>query len=560
MKILILTLLLISCGKKNTSNQQLPLSLLQEQKTAEDPTRDSDYDGITDTEEKLMGTDPFIADFPKVHFKMESDLNLRSNFYLFSDESTHKYPLQFSKNIDRNKHFILKIIRNLAYEELTGRELNFNVNHLTNLNLYPLKCLTAAQRKGQLKSLLERKRELKPQGYSFDYSFRSNIQKIKNLVSLGKVKKAYYLNDSVLGKSISSRTYYNFDETRFDYAQLQKETFEDEGELNKSNFNPYGNCISVKVTDFDYVVGKKQLKYKKQFEQVEQKLAHVVVYNGKKLIKLSVNPAYYNVEKILKKLNAKAKFGYDGEVVKAFGNGNEFIDLHNLDLLDQRDLDKQRWFYFNKKNLRPIEKLISGEVYFLALLSVKEILKVKKYEEKITADHSKSLVLQNVLPNDQITITQTLNASFNLPAVKKYLTKGYLSLPFNNVADDFPRACSVHEYNTYPSGVPQSFKLDKASSFPLFVKKRQIFPKIVHDKLVYEFTISLEDITEGDLHMTFKEVTGEILSYRRNTHKVDHGDGTCRPRKKTNSTTYTTHSVHRKIKYNIEIVRRGIHR
>lgn len=87
MKFILMILLLSSCSYKSTDDKKEGLRRESQGLSTVDPTLDTDGDMVTDNEEIKSGTDPVIADIPRVDVSFLQDYSIEVTF---EDESTFK--------------------------------------------------------------------------------------------------------------------------------------------------------------------------------------------------------------------------------------------------------------------------------------------------------------------------------------------------------------------------------------------------------------------------------------------------------------------------------------
>lgn len=562
--IALICLVAISCGKKNETNKGVVFApLQQEAKTSIDNQVDSDFDGLTDLEEKKIGTNPHIADLPEVDFHPIGDVDFQAKFFERASTRQNKTSINFSKAPLTQINWMRSIIASMAYDQLNNETINFQYNSLTSLQLKLIKCLTQAESKGNLNNLLNELKEKELLNKIIKLKYQLKIKKIKKLAQVEKIETKILWNESIVGNLLSDKLFYQFLNTDYDSKQIIEVMNINEEPIDIEAIKPFNNCINFNVKDFKYTWNKKKLRYREQLEKIDQSLAHIILLKEGEYKKLSVNPNYFDVPKLLTELGAKATFSHAGEIVSAFGLGNDFQTFSDLNLRRKDHLEKGRWFFLNQEGKRPIQSLTPGKVYYLGYLKVKDILKLEKEEVNFAHNHSETLILEDMLPGDSMTMSTKLFGSYaHVEANSNYFKPGFLIVIGDYASASAQNMCVVEEYNVFPQGKIVGVKATNEEYYVAKLGEREIQGKILEGKMIYEFVLGINDFVGNKVKLELPKLSYESVVYQRAIHTYDRNkESRCKKgRQRTNTTRYEKRNSKLLLNYDTEIVRRGIHR
>lgn len=553
----------ISCGKKGNISGTRAITATQQVNKSNLSQQDSDLDGVSDIEEERIGTNPNIANLPDLSFTSIGDSLFQARFFDRTTTSQYREKINFSKSAPTEINWYRSLIADMAYNELIHEPIDFKYHSLSNLGTKVFKCLTKAESKKSIARFITELREKEYINKYLKFSYRLNIKKMKKLEEIKNIYIDILWNDQQVGRLPSQKLFYQLRNNAFDSKQIYNVINTNEIPFNVDTIDPYKNCLYLKTENFDYSWNGKVLNYKTQLEKIDQSLAHIIIVRSGSLKKYSVNPKAYDLVKLLDELDAKATFSHGGDLVSAFGIGNNFLSLNDLDLSSAKSLKKTKWFYFNKEGKRVIEKLSPGKTYFLANLELKDILKTKKVAETQNYKHKEKLILKDILPGDSISLETSLRGEIIVSEKDRhYLTTGFLVVMGKEATASAKNMCVVKESNTFPNGRDVSLMAEDVDYYPLKIGSRKIQAKIVRGKLIYEFDVHFQDLVNGDLDILLPRESSEEVNYKRLIHRYDKDkslrcvSGT----KRTNSKTFKNRRGKLVLEYETTVTRRGIYR
>lgn len=556
-----MSLVFISCGKKSNSSGQK--SNFEIQEAAEvDKNKDSDFDGLSDVEELELGTNPNIADLPSVTIESVRDLKFVNQFFTRSENTNEKIFMSFSKAPNNSIQRLRAEAARMAYGKMYNTDEVLKINSLTKLNKIELRCFTQAEAKRVIPKLRSFTEKLEFKNNMLNFDFKTKFKKKKGLNEISNLNFILFLNNTFMSHYKVNRDVFNFRTQNYAFEEEQRVNIIGEKNIESSSFYEFHNCVETEVKDFDYNFFDNKFSYKLTHEKVEAGLSHIVIIQKGNLQRYSVNPSFYNMDKLLKELKANPYYGHDGQLVKAFGKGNEFKSLENLNLEKKKDLNKRRWFFINEDGNRIIEELKAGEVYFLANLSALDIMNSEVAIETKNINHGYNLVLKNMYVGDKVVIKSKLKGHLILPPEKKYKVDGFVDGGFFR-AGPLKNACQIHEYNRV---VKKKTDLHSEAPFVAVIGEknpRVVTSDIINEDLIFEFVINEDDIKNGVLKINLPEKSKAKFPFTRMIHRKDVSrELVCVKKKKvsTNKTDAVDQKAHKKFLYNSVITRRGIHR
>lgn len=166
MKLILMIILFSSCSYKSSDDKKEELRRESQSLSTVDPTLDSDGDMVTDAEEIKSGTDPLVADIPRVDVSFLQDYSIEVTF---EDESTFKIDTTVARDNPNFKYRVgdlflkenslnnaakLGRFSGVSWGEITQKDFSWVKYPYTDKEYYHSKVLEYTKHKGKkIKSL-----------------------------------------------------------------------------------------------------------------------------------------------------------------------------------------------------------------------------------------------------------------------------------------------------------------------------------------------------------------------------------------------------------------------
>lgn len=430
--------ILISAGcsiKKKTGSGQVinQLELLK-------VMPDSDNDGISDELEKKMGTNPFIADIPKISIGLVSDISIgaifkpqmeslvENKFSMLTQEfyeidSTKGGDLEtlkvLRKKIVKNQYNHLRNIKADKLDIITNDDLRSNIlSSWSDDQYYPFMDTLPGQDK-----IFENDSGKFIANLKIKITNATNVTEISNI----SLKSFFYDYENMSESEIYNHYLLKSSGSKEKFKLSGNESFSPvtiypliANEL-KSN-EVYSKIIDrseigVKFTDYSYVSSEVALNYAEVLTKVFDGNAKVIYSDGIKTEVFFVNPTL-SIGDALRQVGKVVVLNKDGDIYSI--NGIETIAKYPIDIDNLRidDLKKGIWSVFGDGDNFAEQMKPQGQ-YVVAYSTTKDILNVsKKWSTLEATQNLNSIALDNVYEGDEIqfdissitvtTITETL--------------------------------------------------------------------------------------------------------------------------------------------------------
>lgn len=486
--------LLISCESNNsTGTQSLPEQKLETQTVLLNENIDSDFDGILDRVEIARGSNPHIADYPKLEFTVSSLEFAKSASY---------------KNRGKSKFTYLKdLIGKFEYENYFNRKKQLLELDLSTIEANQVRCLNKFDEKN-VKTISSESLKM---FYELKVKDNNFVEEVSNISAIIDEDIAFELKESL--------------KTKKDHKLKRKFTTE----LSLPTFNIANKCIRISDMNFNYKVGEVNLKASKVKKEIETKLAHIIILTKTKPFILSVDPNHYNMKSLLEYLKLKPEFGTTGELVSLSTFKNEFHSGRLVDFSKDKSLKLSRWFFNSSNNSQILDPLEAGEFYSLAFLSVKDLLKhSKKRFEKVYSTaigEFKIGTIDELQVGDRVEIRLNYFEHQSELENKNYVTHGflYVDLGLGIIKEPIAQGCKIEKFYTYEKNSFEKLNSYIASNtdFSLKLIKRSILPLREKNQLIYSFEIEKNDLKGDQLSFSLKSKLPHSLEYESHTIKKD---------------------------------------
>jgi hypothetical protein len=417
-----LFIILTSCSIKSKQKPNNTSNLLEERKAL--PDSDSDNDGISDVLERQTGTNPFIADIPKISISFVQDISIgaifktQDNFSTsnkFSTLSQEFFETESTKagNVDSLKILRKKIVRN-QYNHLRNIKTE-KVDLINNEDLRTniLSSWSDSQFYPFLDSIVNLDDREDNVSGKFSANFKIQIRDAKNVSDLSNMSLKSFFFDY---EDMSESEIYNHYLLK---SSGSKERFTLKGndsylpvtifplivnEL-KSNdvFSKLVNRseIGIKFTDYSYTTLGIQQNYSEVLSKVFDGDAKVIFSDGVKTDVYFVSPSI-SLGEALAQVGKKIVFNKDGEIYSI--NEIETTAKYPIDIdkLTIDDLKKGIWSVFGDADNLSDQLKAQGQ-YVVAYSKIEDILSVSRKWTNITEDPIvEKLKIENVYNGDEI--------------------------------------------------------------------------------------------------------------------------------------------------------------
>jgi hypothetical protein len=490
---LIMMTTIVSCGSKNKTSDDYEILIAE----VNEPSAqlDSDFDGISDIEELRRGSNPSIANYPKLNFQVSS--------LDFTNELNYEA-------IGMNKFKRLKhIIGELEYKKYFEHESNKLTLSLNEIESSQARCLSRFKSK-ELINLNSNKLKVY---FNINPEDMSHIEEVSNIQ--GNIDQSIKFN--ILDKFKNINEYKKKNELNLD--------------INHSSDKVASKCIEITDLNYTYKTSGINLQLSKIRNKIEKNLAHIVILTDKKHISLSVNPESFKIKSLLEYLRLNPIFSTENELLNLNGLSNDFHENKLIDLSSDNQLELGRWFFNSSNNSNINAPLEAGEFYSLSYLKVKDLLthSPKKLETKFFSSfgHDETNKLDELKIGDRVEIRLKYLDQDNLLPSESYTASGFLFINFSLTGaysnKQTARACKIKKSNLFDSNLYKKLLayIPSIEDFKLKLPARDIIPLKKENELIYDFQIQKDDLKSDSLAINLKNILPESFEYERHLSESD---------------------------------------
>lgn len=496
--VLLFLLSLVSCGKKeNKTGEDYQFQEKGEQIIPSDPGLDNDFDGLTNGEEKKLGTDPNIADLPISSLKIESaSLQVGESKFLYTEEGRSLFQIQ--------KKSISKHVYNLRY------------NGLYNISKYDLSDDFSSEERC-LNELITIPQNEEEQEINLDFKIDKKDKTIINA--------EYFVNQYPVDNIFSKQ-------------------------FKISNINEFitDRCLKIIPRELKYNLGKKVIQLSDIKESIETKLAHIIILNKEEVKIYHVNPDQTSMKNLAKKLNLDLQLSEDGERVISLDGLVSDYEYDDQMINDENYLTYGKWFFLSSNHKSLKENFIAGETYILSYLKLEDLISIapKIYE----ASFNHKIKLNSVKAGDEVTISGTYGLNFPIPSSQGKTTIHFNSATLNNLKNKRKKSEEIKLSIGHSSRVLH----------PFIQSNKLLFKFKVSSKDLNEGFLDLELNQNGQENFSYTSKTEKIKmqSIRAGGSPMHGGGGYIKV--PSPYIVEATHTVKEKIQYSMNIKIKGLPR
>lgn len=567
-----LLIILFSCDvkKKESSSQEVLTSSIS---TIEEP--DSDFDGITDKQESLNGTDPNVAQLPTIGIWDVSELETSINFNNIDIGTFEQITSNYGKS---NKHIVLKKINHLIYNQI--------FNGSTDIDMFPtlkdyfssnLGCIddeSYFRQKSSYDNYLENN-EFRSFKYALDYKVK--FDDLSNVSSISRLVVNSYLAFPEVNERSDNLGLRLFEEVFSfqDITNLQSlKSFKENRTYNESrsieNFINSPHCIYSEVEDFDYTLKGKKFKFSEQVSLQEENNSTLYLVIDNEVKKYSFVSNRFSIIEFLNYIGIDYELDSNNLLLSLEGKVNQLPYLLDATYINSENMLKRRWFYLNTENRDIKEKTLSGSIHIIHYPSLADLIKSSSFEELITKnlEFTPKVKLVGVSAGDELELSVELSSRIPQVGNVYYLIDGLVKdtrrrSPRGGEEEywrDGKQACHYNETNQNSSlssfsqlGI-ENFSKDL---FQVKIGNRAISPAYAKgNKLYYKFVVNYEDLNNEIIELGMPSSSIKEFSYKRDiTYRhVKKRQKRC---KSIDNRTITL-KAKREFKYRINAKRKGV--
>jgi hypothetical protein len=420
--ICLISILILSagCSIKKKEQAKVSVNLLEQLRVLPD----SDNDGISDEIESQTGTNPFIADIPRLSiglvrdieigaiFRVDKENFLGSDFLFLKQEFTETSDegggdLNFLKVLRKkvviNQYNHLRNVKTEKSDIIVNEDLRANI--LSSWDDGPFYKF--------LNDLPEKDRTMENTSGKFLANFKIELNDLKNVTEVSDISlKSYFYNyesmteaeiyDHFLIKESGYKERFklsgNDTYTPITVYPLIANELSSTDILEKINER---NELGIKFSDYSYMLSGVALNYKEVMDKVFDGNAKIIFSNGKKTEVYFVSPSL-TIENVLAQKGHKVILNKFGEVYSI--DGQESLGKYPLDLdsITKDDLKRGIWSVFGDADSLA-EQLKARGTYVVSYSSVEEILNAgKKWVQLSESEFVNKLELSEVYEGDEL--------------------------------------------------------------------------------------------------------------------------------------------------------------
>jgi len=448
---LLSTSLFFSCSIKKDTQSEANISILPIEEM-----QDSDGDGVPDKIENERGTNPFIADIPRIKVSYVSDVSMSGTFRTISDENNYiskeiVLPQLFpqtggSVSLERDYYKALrsKVLANQVAQikniEAEKEDLITNEDLRTNI----LSSWENEKYYNSLESLLEIDGPINNESGKVSFNFKIKVTETTGVSDISNIKlKTFFFNykkmeesdihaHSLLKADGSKEVIKIYKEKEANPVSYYKIVSTDLATDRISENIKSRNEIGLKFTDYDYISSGIGLNYSTVLQKTLDRDAKIIFSNGIKTEIYFVSPLF-TLESALKLIGKKFVKDNVGGILSIDGietNASLPIDFDNI---SKSEFENGVWSIIGSANSLS-DKLVEKGFYIISYAKVKDLLDASKSYQKYPEQGE--AITKNI-KLEKITVGDEVNIIFN----SIYLNSFIESLSKKEIAGEKPDPC-----------------------------------------------------------------------------------------------------------------------
>jgi hypothetical protein len=420
LKIILMTMILTSCSIKKKIDPNLFSNQLEALKIAVD----SDNDGISDELERRMGTNPLIADIPKISVGFVKDISIGAIFnpsVSFLGVDRFSLLRQEFNEIDSSRGGDIELLQVLRKKVVKNQ-----YNHLRNIKAEKIDVITNDDLRTSILSswtdelyypYMDILSTMDGSSDNGSGKFIANLKiKISNAINVSEIsdislQSFFYDYEQMSESEIYNHYLLKSSGAKERFKLSGKESYEPvtiypliANELKSNDIYSKINErseIGIKFTNYNYTNLGIPLNYNEVLSKVFDGDAKIIYSDGMKTEVFFVSPDL-TIEKALSMLGKKIITNKDGDIYSI--NGIESTAKYPLDIdrVTIDDVKKGIWsVYGDSDNLSDLMK--PQGLYIISYATIGEILSASK--KWITLDQKalvQSIILENVFNGDEV--------------------------------------------------------------------------------------------------------------------------------------------------------------
>jgi hypothetical protein len=388
---------------------------------------DSDNDGIPDEIEKKNGTNPYIADIPKISIGLVQDISIGAIFKMTLNNllGSNEFAIlrqEFSE-IDANKGGDLDSLKVLRRKVIINQ-----YNHLRNVKAQKQDIITNDDLRTNIlsswtddlyypfmDSIFESDKIQDNDSGKFTTNLKIKISNALNVTEISDISLKSFFYDY---EKMEESEIYNHNLLK---SSGSKERFKLNGSESYSPVTVYPlianelkskdlllritdrSEIGMKFTDYSYTTSGIQLSYAETLNKVFDGDARIVYSDGKKTDVFFVSPGL-TLNSALMQIGKKIIQNKDGDIYSIEGIETTAKYPIDVDTLKRDDFSKGIWSVFgDADNLN--DQLKAQGIYVVSFSTIKDILTISRKWANVSENQiADSLVIENIFEGDELLI------------------------------------------------------------------------------------------------------------------------------------------------------------
>lgn len=456
--LLVISIMLFSCSIKKKDTPKSSTNSIEELKVKPD----SDNDGISDELESLTGTNPLIADIPRLSIGLVRDISIGALFRPEVDNfssNQFKFLKQEFAEVDNDRGGDLNFLK-----VLTKKIVINQYNHLRNIKAEKSDVITNEDLRSNILSGWDDARyylfldDLLGVGSisendsgKFITNFKVYLDNLKNVTEVSDISvKSFFYNY----ETMSDTEIYNHHLIK---ESGTKERFKLDGSKTYAPVTIYPlianelksteissklldrNEVGIKFSDYSYMLSGIPLNYTEVMDKVFDGDAKIVFKSGTKTEVYFAAPGI-TLESVLAQKGLEIKFNKFGDIYSINGLESTAKYPIDIDTLTIDELKKGIWSIFGdadslKETLKP------RGLYIVGFSTIDEILKAgKKWTEIVESSILNTFNIENIIEGDELLINlENITKQYIEESIQSIFIPEYCSGSACNFIEDVNR-------------------------------------------------------------------------------------------------------------------------
>ena len=408
---------------------------------------DSDGDLIPDIQEKIDGTNPYVANVPLI--SLDGDFNSKISFKIKNPTNEEIKSIGLVSNFpNSNKPPLRRYLESISFLQYTGKlgstAWTFDARFLHLKTLSTWNMADRELKKYTVEQYVHSNHKFVDESGEFNLIYGFDLNKVQSVSKIDSLSVGIYTLDKILLQNIGvtrsvlqngSNTTLEFDDNSPQlYANLP---------LAINKLAPYvindiisnGHELVGTIANFHIALkNNKQINFKDLVKNIYNKTARIIVSAPDKTDIYYVSPHItdgdHSLLSVLKKLNLDIELD-DSETILSIGPyATKFIESIDIYKIPMVYLDKGRWLFFSETKSGLQDPIEVGKTYIFSYVTPKQMANMYRHEKELDKLPNFGKLTSNQLPIshtifEEVRVGDIVTIKITAPTVNQYKITDY---------------------------------------------------------------------------------------------------------------------------------------